>query len=117
MKDKIIEKQRELIGEQNRKSKYFADIKGTISSLTWDNINNKIEFLESELSELESQEVEGVADTEPSYPEVTDNEIDQVACDEMQQDWNDLRFQKVYKEGFIDGAKWIRRRLNEIKNK
>ncbi len=41
----------------------------------------------------------------------TDEEINQVACDEMQQDWNDIRFQKVYKDGFIDGATWYRNKV------
>lgn len=38
----------------------------------------------------------------------TDEKIEQVACDEMQQDWNDIKYQAVYKEGYIDGAKWVR---------
>ena len=47
-----------------------------------------------------------------SEPKPTDEEIEQVACDEMQQDWTDLAYLRVYKDGFIDGAKWMR---NQIK--
>jgi hypothetical protein len=37
-----------------------------------------------------------------------DEEIEQVASDEMQSDWNALEYAKIYREGFIDGAKWMR---------
>ena len=43
--------------------------------------------------------------------EITDEKIEQVACDEMQQDWNDLAYQRVYHGGFVDGAKWARLEL------
>ena len=41
----------------------------------------------------------------------TDEEIEQVACDEMQQDWNDLAYQRVYHIGFSNGAKWFKNRI------
>lgn len=37
-----------------------------------------------------------------------DAEIKRVACDESQQDWDDLRFARIYESAFIDGAKWMR---------
>ena len=43
------------------------------------------------------------------FPE--DKEIDQVANDEAQQDWNILRFKTVYIEGFTEGAKWVRSKI------
>jgi uncharacterized protein len=52
------------------------------------------------------------------YSKLPDNDkIEQVACDEMQQDWNDLRFQSVYKDGFTDGAKWALREAKKIYDK
>jgi len=45
--------------------------------------------------------------------QVKEEEIEQVACDEMQQDWNDLAYQNVYHGGFKDGAKWMQERLNK----
>lgn len=41
---------------------------------------------------------------------ITDEEIEQIASDEMQQDWNDLKFENVYRTGFVDGAKMVKRR-------
>lgn len=39
---------------------------------------------------------------------ITDERIEQVACDEMQNhDWDDLNCQNSYKDGFVAGAKWI----------
>ena len=38
----------------------------------------------------------------------SDNEISQVAADEMQKDWNDLRYKEIYYEAFKDGATWLR---------
>jgi hypothetical protein len=52
-----------------------------------------------------------LSDVMPSLPD--DNAINQVACDEMQQDWNDLKFQKVYKDGYIDGATWLRNNVKQ----
>lgn len=46
-----------------------------------------------------------------------EKEISQVACDEMQQDWVDLRFQDVYKNGFIWGAIWMKRKVEQALNK
>jgi len=37
-----------------------------------------------------------------------DEKIAQVACDEGQQDWNDIRHQKTYIDAFIDGANYMR---------
>jgi len=50
-------------------------------------------------------------DSIKDYEIISDEEIEQVACDEMQQDWNDLAYQKVYKDGFVDGAEWMRDKL------
>jgi hypothetical protein len=42
------------------------------------------------------------------YPDnILLSEIEQVAADECQQDWNDHRFAAIYREAFIDGAKWV----------
>lgn len=49
---------------------------------------------------------------EPLQP--SDNKIEQVACDEMQQDWNDIRYKKVYHDGFVDGSKWVRDHQHHI---
>lgn len=38
--------------------------------------------------------------------------IEQVASDEAQKDWNRLEYQKIYKGGYIDGARWM---LQEVK--
>ena len=38
-------------------------------------------------------------------------EIEQVAEDECQQDWNRLEYKEVYRNGFIDGAEWINNKL------
>jgi hypothetical protein len=46
------------------------------------------------------------------YNIVSDAEIEQVAADESQQDWNDLRYAAIYREAFIDGAKWALTRAN-----
>ncbi len=43
----------------------------------------------------------------------SDEEIRQVAADECQQDWNDLRFKDVYYNGFMDCAKWLKSRINQ----
>lgn len=37
---------------------------------------------------------------------IDEKQVEQVACDEMQQDWNDLRFQSVFKDGFKQGAEF-----------
>ncbi|MFA5376821.1 MAG: DUF551 domain-containing protein [Dehalococcoidia bacterium] len=37
-----------------------------------------------------------------------DKEIDQVACDEAQQDWNRPEFSGIYEDGYKAGAKWMR---------
>ena len=50
-----------------------------------------------------------VGDVMLSLPD--DSDIDQVACDEMQQDWNDLRFREVYRQAFVDGATWMRQNV------
>lgn len=49
--------------------------------------------------------------SQQSKGSVTDEEIEHVACEESQQDWNDLRYKNVYKSAFIDGAKWMRDKL------
>ena len=38
----------------------------------------------------------------------TDCEIERIASEEAQQDWDCLRYAKIYKTAFIDGAKWMR---------
>lgn len=35
-----------------------------------------------------------------------DLDIEHIACEESQQDWNDLRFKEIYRKAFIDGAKY-----------
>ena len=40
----------------------------------------------------------------------SDDQINFVAGEESQKDWNDLRYKEVYEEGFIDGARWMLRR-------
>lgn len=37
----------------------------------------------------------------------TIEEIEHIACEMSQQDWNDLRFSDVYYKAFIDGAKYF----------
>ncbi len=44
----------------------------------------------------------------PSEPE-----IEQVACDEAQQDWDSLRDEAIYEAAFADGAKWMRGRAKK----
>ena len=44
---------------------------------------------------------------------VGDAEIQQVAIDEAQQDWNDLRFKEVFRDGFVNGAKWMKGKLKQ----
>ncbi len=44
-----------------------------------------------------------------------DDKINQVACDECQQDWNRLEYRDIYKDAFIDGAKWMRKQQPESK--
>ena len=34
-------------------------------------------------------------------------DIEHIASEMCQQDWNDLRFQEVYRKAFIEGAKWF----------
>lgn len=46
---------------------------------------------------------------------ITDKEINQVADDEKQKDWNDLKYADIYKDGFIDGAKWMQMRAGQVK--
>jgi len=41
---------------------------------------------------------------------ISDEEIEQVATDECQGDWNDLKYEKIAKEYFIKGAEWHRNR-------
>ena len=41
--------------------------------------------------------------------QVKEEEVEQVACDGMQHDWND----SAYQGGFKDGAKWMQERLNK----
>lgn len=45
---------------------------------------------------------------------ITDKEINQVADDEKQKDWNDLKYADIYKDGFIDGAKWMQMRAGQV---
>ena len=45
---------------------------------------------------------------------ITDKEINQVADDEKQKDWNELRYADIYKDGFIDGAKWAREKVSRV---
>lgn len=37
-----------------------------------------------------------------------DDEIKQVADDQKQQDWNTLHEERAYRDGFVDGAKWLK---------
>jgi hypothetical protein len=41
-------------------------------------------------------------------------EILQVANDEKQKDWNDLKYRDVYRDGFIEGAHWMQARIQRI---
>ena len=45
---------------------------------------------------------------------VSAKEILQVADDEKQKDWNDLKYQDVYRGGFVDGAHWMQSRIQRI---
>lgn len=45
---------------------------------------------------------------------ITDKEIYQTADDEKQQDWNDKAYEAIYKDGFIDGAKWAREKVSRV---
>jgi len=38
-------------------------------------------------------------------------EIEQVAEDECQQDWNRPEYRKIYRDGFVDGAEWISHKI------
>ena len=42
---------------------------------------------------------------------VSREEIEQVAGDECQQDWDRLEYQDIYRDGFIAGAEWISYKL------
>jgi len=46
--------------------------------------------------------------------EITIDEINQVAADECQQDWDKLESKEVYYRAFIDGAKWAALRSNSL---
>lgn len=46
-----------------------------------------------------------------SLPLVTDGEIEDYIGDEIQQDWNDLAYKKVYEDGLRVGIKFIRDKL------
>lgn len=39
---------------------------------------------------------------------ITDEEIEYIASEMSQQDWNDLRFKEVYRKAFIDGCRYFR---------
>ena len=45
---------------------------------------------------------------------VSNKEILQVANDEKQKDWNDLKHQDVYRDGFVEGAHWMQARMQRI---
>lgn len=45
---------------------------------------------------------------------ITDKEINQVADDEKQKDWNELRYADIYKDAFVDGAKWARSKVSRM---
>lgn len=45
---------------------------------------------------------------------ITDKEINQVADDEKQKDWNELRYADIYKDAFVDGAKWARSKVSRV---
>jgi hypothetical protein len=45
---------------------------------------------------------------------VSAKEILQVANDEKQKDWNDLKYQDVYRDGFVEGAHWMQVRIQRI---
>lgn len=38
-------------------------------------------------------------------------EIDFIAIEESQQDWNDIRHQKVFVDAFIQGAKYMKEQI------
>jgi hypothetical protein len=66
---------------------------------------SEIQFLMERISELESQSI--------TLP-VNDKEIEQVADDEKQQDWDRLEYRDIYRDGFIDGAHWMQERTKHI---
>jgi hypothetical protein len=66
---------------------------------------SEIQFLMERISELESQSI--------TLP-VSDKEIEQVADDEKQQDWDRLEYRDIYRDGFIDGAHWMQERTKRI---
>jgi hypothetical protein len=45
---------------------------------------------------------------------VSAKEILQVANDEKQKDWNELKYQDVYRDGFVEGAHWMQARIQRI---
>ena len=66
-----------------------------------------------DLKSIEAKIDDALESRPPQPDQVKEEEVEQVACDEMQQDWNDLAYQQVYHDGFKDGAKWMQKRLNK----
>jgi hypothetical protein len=44
------------------------------------------------------------------WVQVSDKDIEQVADDEKQQDWDRLEYREVYRDGFVMGAHWMQAR-------
>ena len=40
-------------------------------------------------------------------PDLTKDEIEHVACECSQQDWNRLEYKEIYRKAFIDGANFV----------
>jgi len=38
---------------------------------------------------------------------LTKQEVEHVACEESQQDWNRLEYKEIYRKAFIDGANFV----------
>ena len=44
---------------------------------------------------------------------ITDSEIELFISEESQQDWNDLAFRNIYKEGMRTGIRWYRSQIED----
>lgn len=44
----------------------------------------------------------------------THEELEHIACEMSQQDWNDLRFADVYYKAFVEGGKWFMRSYEQL---
>lgn len=47
--------------------------------------------------------------SKPTY-----EELEHIACEMSQQDWNDLRFADVYYKAFVEGGKWFMRSHEQL---